>query len=421
MNTQTNKFIKLLWALFFFLMIFMPRQLQAVKVALMVMIFLSKAITHELYFSLDMSNTHIKMFILCWFSSAALRAVVGFINGNPGVLDTIQLDIIYIAILLLLFFTIDTREELEWINCTILVSGTICAIYTLIWFLVNIGIWPRNLFYAFDYTTGFGDHEGYIHMTNTNGSMLIPILPMFFVSFMTSERKGRKDIIKIIALFICALAAFLTGRRMIWASIPFALAFVFVIAIIHPQNVRYSFAGTNWKRLAIIVGSIVAIGIFLIARGYININSIISRFRAVLAGGEESSERSIQAEALIRGFLQHPVFGSGAGASAPGIIRNQDFTWAYELSYHAVLFQSGIVGFSLYVIALLSIAFGCVAGAKRKDKSYSSYVALLAGLLIGYIANASNPYFSSSFDFLWWIIWPAGYIYAEKKITEYEI
>lgn len=420
MFARKDSFSKLLWFLLFFLMIFMPRQLQMIKIGLMLVIFTYKTIKHGFSIRLKQSNKYVNRFMICWFASAALSIAVGIIHSNPGIKETFRMDIVYVGILLFLFFTIDSREELEWINRTILVSGFICAVYMIIWFLVNIGIWPRSLFYAFDYTTNFGQHEGYTHMTNTNGSMLIPILPMFFVSVMTSSKEEGR-LWKWIELFFCVMAAVLSGRRMIWAAIPYAVFFVLILAIIHPEKVRYSRAGTNRKRLYVILLGVIALGVFLIANGIINIDSVISRFQAVMAGGEEAGERSGQAKALIEGFLRHPLLGNGAGATAEGSLRNQEFTWAYELSYHAVLFHSGMVGFALYIFALLNIASGCIAGARRRrSNSYSSFVSLLAALVMGFIANATNPYFSSSFDFLWWILWPLGYVYADEKMYRKE-
>ena len=412
-----DRILKILWFLFFFLMIFLPRQMQAIKIGLMALIILYKILAHRFQLSYFSSNRHVDRFIVCWFAAAILKISVGMIRGNPGIAESFRMDIGYVILLLGLFFSIDTREELEWINKVILFSGAMCALYTMIWFLVNIGIWPRSLFYAVDYTTAFGQHEGYTHMTNTNSSTLIPILPMCFVSIMTTPKKegGR---VKWITFFLCLGSAILSGRRMIWAAIPFSMVFVLVLAVCNPQNIRYYQAGTNWKRLGIILAAVIGAGVIVVATGVISIDSVIARFRAVMAGGEEAGERTEQAKALIDGFLKHPLLGSGAGATAEGSLRNQDFTWAYELSYHAILFHSGAIGFALYVFALGSIAAGCIAGARRRDGNYSTYVSLLGALLMGYIANASNPYFSSSFDFLWWILWPVGYCSVASRLDK---
>lgn len=113
--------------------------------------------------------------------------------------------------------------------------------------------------------------------------------------------------------------------------------------------------------------------------------------------------------------MEQPIFGHGSGASA-AVVRSADFGWAYELSYHALLFHTGIVGFTLYIYALFMVISGLYKGTKRKDANFSWYVSLLAAVLMGIIANSSNPYFSSSFDFLWWILWPLSYVYVLEKL-----
>lgn len=415
MKIRQNSVLKILWFLLFFLMIFMPRQLQAVKVFFIAAIMIYKIMKNQFGFSHSKSK-YVKRFIVCWFSFAAVFITVGILNGNPGIIENFNFTVTYVVLLLALFFSIRSVEEAEWINQSIIISGTICALYTIIYFLVSIGIWPKSLFYAFDYTTNFGQHEGYVHLTNTNGSMLIPILPMAFVSYMTTaSRKKRESVFQLCSLLLITLAAFLTGRRIIWASVPFTAVFIMLLAAIHPRSIQRRFRGANRKRMLLIGIVVLLAGTVLISRGYLNVGSIMERFKAVLAGGNEYNDRAGQSEELIRGFLNSPVWGSGAGASAKGALRNVDFTWAYELSYHAILFQSGMVGFGFYAAALMSIILGCISGAKKSRSSYTSYVSLLAGCLMGMIANATNPYFSSSFDFLWWILWPVAYIYAESQ------
>jgi len=58
--------------------------------------------------------------------------------------------------------------------------------------------------------------------------------------------------------------------------------------------------------------------------------------------------RDAQLAALTDGWRAHPVFGAGLGAVAR-VIRSDSQPWAYELSYNALLFQTGLVGLALYV------------------------------------------------------------------------
>lgn len=395
----------------------MPRQLQAVKSILLLCIIAYKLISHRFSISFYSKCKYFNRFLAFSLASSLVGIIGGLLNGNPGIIDAFRLGIVYVLLLSFLFLTVDSSEEANWINEVIIFWGTLVALYTILHFLVNIGIWPRSLFYEFDYTTRLGFHAGYVHMTNTNASMLLPILPLTVVSYLTTREEFKTSYLRFIEMGLIVLAAVLTGRRAVWLTIPFVIGFAFFLQLFGKgvyQKWKKKQRSKNIKRFLIIIVAIFAVAYILISRGYLDLTSIALRYQAVMSGGEEYSVRSDQARALIDGFMEQPIFGHGSGASA-AVVRSADFGWAYELSYHALLFHTGIVGFSLYMYALVMIVTGLYSGAKKKDDNFSWYVSLLAAVLMGIIANSTNPYFSSSFDFFWWILWPLSYVYVLEK------
>jgi O-antigen ligase/polysaccharide polymerase Wzy-like membrane protein len=119
-------------------------------------------------------------------------------------------------------------------------------------------------------------------------------------------------------------------------------------------------------------------------------------------GDLSSQQRVSQAPELIAGFRQRPILGSGLGATLPsGFVRSTTEPYSFELSYHQMLFQNGIVG--LAVILALPIwaivrTLMAVRFLRREDLGWAAAgVGAVTGLLF---AGATNPLLASSFGML---------------------
>lgn len=117
---------------------------------------------------------------------------------------------------------------------------------------------------------------------------------------------------------------------------------------------------------------------------------------------------------LIRDFLvdsselpQHPGYGHGSGVSS--VIRDTDAPWAYELSYVALLYQVGVVGFSVYALSLVWLYFRCLQIVRRHPIEAGLLLPMLIGLTGFLIANATNPYLLK-FDYLWTLFLPVCFL-----------
>ena len=120
------------------------------------------------------------------------------------------------------------------------------------------------------------------------------------------------------------------------------------------------------------------------------------RFLGIFSS-EGMSVRYEQHKALINGFYQSIIYGSGFGGVAD-VVRAENRPWTYELTYSKILFNSGLLGvislsvfFSYFMVLTLN---------KIKQSSFHKVdISLLVGLISVLLASASNPYLSS-FDFL---------------------
>ena len=127
------------------------------------------------------------------------------------------------------------------------------------------------------------------------------------------------------------------------------------------------------------------------------------------AGGNfAENARAFQLTALLEGWSQTPWIGAGHGANVE-LLRSGEMPWAYELTYVALLYQTGIIGFLAYFAGVAWIILHLVQ-IMRSAPRYRMYAyALLNGLIGFLIGSATNPYLLS-FDFLWTIFIPAALV-----------
>lgn len=165
-------------------------------------------------------------------------------------------------------------------------------------------------------------------------------------------------------------------------------------------------------RLLIVAGVMLVVLAIVVPLGLdIEFRSIGDQFlRAFDFSGEQAAGlRSQQLSALIAGWIESPIVGQGLGATEKAIIRSPDMPWAYELSYAALLFHSGLLGVFVYSLAVLWVFYAGLRIVRHKPEAAQVVLPLIAGLAGFLIVNATNPYLSK-FDFLWTIFLPVAAI-----------
>jgi O-antigen ligase len=120
--------------------------------------------------------------------------------------------------------------------------------------------------------------------------------------------------------------------------------------------------------------------------------------------------RAEQMDSLLAGWVESPFLGNGLGTSS-SILRNEDLPWAYELSYLALIFHTGLLGLVIYVSAISWIFAASARLMIAHNMSKPMFLPLLTGLACFLIANATNPYLST-FDYLWTIFLPLAAVNA---------
>ena len=172
---------------------------------------------------------------------------------------------------------------------------------------------------------------------------------------------------------------------------------------------KNTFFYNNAKKLLIFITVIIIIATtaYFLLNDTINYENLSNRLFEEF-DSDNTTPRQQQSNALLNGFYSSPIFGSGFGVGVNDVVRSAERPWTYELTYHLYLYNTGIIGFLLF-LSLLAFPIYRFYILNKYHPEYSIY---LKPVIISYIivlfASSSNPYFTSSFDFLWMLFLPIG-------------
>ena len=187
-------------------------------------------------------------------------------------------------------------------------------------------------------------------------------------------------------------------------------ALIFVLATLLPINTR----GLTIGVLVVLVlmaaaspalRSIWPAALVVAVAGLLLFTSIDPRAAAFLRGDRSDAsiqERLIQAPQLLEAWERRPLLGSGLGATLPsGYARSASAPYSFELTYHAMLFQQGLVGVAVLLGLPLLAALRAVLAMGRLEREERALAAGGAAGIVGLlVAGATNPYLVSTFGML---------------------
>lgn len=349
-----------------------------------------------LYGTYKINNLEFFLYYYLFSLMIGVWCIVGLINGNPtiAVIEAIRVYVVYMWIYFAIAIYISTRKYHEYVDQIMFWASIgigITALYALADYVFGLGWLNQGIVEEMFLQVGVGD--GYVQMNNINIGMLAFIVP-YLLSRVLIENVGSNRLLHI-GLFVAFTAALLASRRMVLLLALLTPIITYGVCIVGE-------ASNNIIRKRIILFYLILTVIVVI--GYLMV-SLLSP--AMLDGFMErlleifrkdpDSERQLQYVALLEGFTNHYIFGSGFGGLTD-VVRSDERPWTYELTYSRLLFNSGLIGVALLSLFFISY-FIIIMRKLRVSKHKKVYVPLLVGFVSILIASASNPYLSS-FDFL---------------------
>ncbi|MCF6317549.1 MAG: hypothetical protein L3J30_15040 [Marinosulfonomonas sp.] len=396
---------------FFVLMLVIPTVYQTARGGILLFL-----LWGALIFYAKIKKLYLTKAVLFWLFLTVLTSLasvlIGLINGTPGALNVVSVFVIWPIVYVFLIGLVGHPASLTPFLRAIVVGSIMAAAMGILLVtdsLFGFGLGLNELFQLQGAIVGL--YDGVIeyrlfNMTTVLYSFIFLLATLQIPSHI-SIFEGRWRIAIWVALGLSVIVLLISGRRAFWLIAFLSPLLISGLARMGRVPVR-SFS-TYLK--------VTAIGILLLLSvlPYLGINLLLvfddfkEGFDFSGQGQESSSIRSAQFWILINAWLENPIFGRGHGASAVEMIRDPDRPWAYELSYVALLFQTGLMGMMVYASAVLWIFAKGVSIMKRQPNSAGFLLPVLAGLVGFLIINATNPYLQK-FDYLWVIFLPVAII-----------
>ena len=224
----------------------------------------------------------------------------------------------------------------------------------------------------------------------------------------------------VVGFLLVLLVSMLSGRRSLWVIMLLAVIIFFVLSKFVKKQTRRR--GKN-KIIKVFKKSIIALLLIVVSgfvafqfdlSGQLILENIAKGFNSMEDHG--ASVRSDQFYALISGWIESPIWGAGHGAS-PDSMMSRIKPWAFELSYVALLYHAGLMGFFVYFSYIVWIFWkGFII--IRSSSVYGFFMLpVLIATFCFLVANSVNPYLEK-FDFMWIVLFLPSVIINQYYFKE---
>lgn len=316
--------------------------------------------------------------------------------GNPGVINGA---LVWIAAPLIFGAWVSAGDE-KWLRAVFMVSA-VATIVSSVWVIVYVGaelgkiphLFPQPLL---DFVGAGFDHgvRGSTAISYYGISTLVAAAPLWLTAAVLPHHPVLPPkALTVVVSALAAVATLLAGRGALTVLLLAVPAVLWVVWRILTRNRPRG----RWRTLAPFgaLGVTAAVLITLAGLGNTAFNKAWSRVITVLTGQGESLNdriRALEATKLLQAWSQSPIFGHGFGATIPGYFRSGSRPWNFELQYHLILFQLGLLGAAVLLIAVGFAVYGCARAVRARPDCLPVLLVAGAGALSILVANATNPY-----------------------------
>jgi hypothetical protein len=399
----------------FFMMLFVPTAYQEVKACLLLLVvgMISVGVLQR-----DRLTLHpvVLLWVLFLATVGLAFMLLGLANGTPGALRVGTVYVLWPLVYSLMVAGTAHEKVLRELS-RILVAATIAiGLYGMSYILHAAGWLPDFLYIPIDQGQEIGFYQGFVEFRLYAISSLLFLVPFLVAALLTWPADQTIPVSRLglwVAFIAGSMLTLLTGRRALLLVIGLSPLVALIFRAFLPLSEKQ-------RQRTLVIRFFTSGGLALIGLvSYLNfisgfdvlavVDMFVTGFDFTGAGDIGASERSEQFVAMLQAWPDHLWFGFGHGASVPGSIRASDMPWAYELSYMALLFHTGILGFLAYTAGVVWIFWMGVRIIRFGNELSLYMVPILVGTACFLIANATNPYLEK-YDYLWVIFLPVAYI-----------
>ncbi len=350
-----------------------------------------------------------------------LLVVRGLFEAAPGAWKVVTVHVLWPIIYLVLLGGVASFKKLVDLERVLMLAAIFIPAYGFLYVASEMDLVPGIGYIglsSFRDEQALGLYDNYIQTSIHGLNSMSFLLPFIMATLVTYRRSEKSERIWRISLWISLLLGIalmlISGRRALLLVTMLAPLLILGFCFFQPfaQRIR------NQKfvlRLAVVaLCSAIALTFVISLMHEVKLTQIFGElansfdFSATTESGNASDRRS-QYFALLHGWHENSIIGAGLGMPAYGSIRSETTPWAYELTYLALLFQTGLVGVLAYAAGVFWIYRLGTRVIKEGGILGQMMLPLLVGMTCFLIANATNPYLTK-FDGLWTLFLPVAVI-----------
>jgi len=389
--------IGFIWLLF---MLMFPSDFQEVKyLTLIVLLVLS---FFEIIVRRKRINQNLFIGIFIWLTYFLFSLAFGFFKGYY--IDYIDFSLISIYFItpiaaFLLSNIIDNDEKFVSLNKMLIVITFMIVVLDIVYILNRLAI----VSLPFDLNSSiFGSvvvEDQTLEFRITNQSSLMFLWPYLFALNYSHEYTSKKEKYLIrVTIFLGFIVALLSGRRAFQAVIAISILLSMILLKLKKGKIQFVRKSNPIKWLlqillviVVIISSYNWLGKVLELDNFMNsvYNTFLSAFDFSSGSGYI---RAQQVSMLIEGWVDSPLIGNGLNSYLSNNIASLTTPWSYETVYLALLYQTGIVGITIFFGSVYFIAkktYNKINFEKTLTSSY--FFGILVGFICFVIAGSTNP------------------------------
>ncbi len=406
------------WALvppyvLFFLMLFVPTSYQPVKGALLLIVLGEVAI-----WALSRWRLALDRSVFLWtvfFAALGLGFMLrGAFLGAPGALRVGTVYVLWPVVYAVLITGLTRERALVGLLRVLVGSAIAVSLYALSYILYAAGWLPGFLYLPLDQGQNIGFYSGWIEISLYSLSSLVFLVPFLVAALFTWPGHESWPVSRpmLWMAFLLGMAVVvLSGRRALLLVVLLAPGLALLLRMLQSLPVRRSNRRVVLRVLAGGGVLLFALAAYLHSVYDLRLDSLVEMVSEGFQFDRDPSGRARKQQfyALLAGWEESPILGAGHGAALPSVVRSAEMPWAFELSYVALLYQTGLAGFLAYASGVVWIFWMGMRIVRSNDRLGRYMLPVLVGTACFLLANASNPYLGK-YDFLWVLFLPIGII-----------
>lgn len=395
-----------------FLMIVVPFEFQQFKL-LLVMVIIFNVVLIAFLIDSGVASSKVVIWFLFVVSIGALFVLWGFLNGYSDSLKVMPVFVIWPIVYFFIMIAVRHPFSVHRVSYLLIASSIFISLYSIGYLLTVFSYIPDIALFGIIKSANYSIDSGFINYGIPAVTSMLYLMPFSLSAFLIWCKTDNFPIKRYwvgVSLLLGMIPLIFSGTRVFWILL-FASPIItyILLLVVNCSNIRLKAYRRNCYDLfkySAYFAALMAVMFYDVISDFFEFASGSEVFiDALLFSDKGTSVRVEQMKYLLDGWTNAPLFGEGHGASLATYRRTGNNEWAYEQTFFALLYQTGLIGVISYLFAILWIVFNIIKLSRLSERNLFFLVPITVGMLCFLIANLTNPYIYA-FDHLWTIFLP---------------